>query len=1145
MARKLTDEDLRLNIIVNGDGAKRAILDQQKEVETLKKKIGECSKVLDDFKAKGGDTDSAKYKNSVRILDDYKAKLTAAESRLASLTRQQNINKMTMAELSRHIKLTGIALKQAEPGTKNWKNLSTELRNAKERMAELREQSNATGNVIQKLGSIKAGFLGAIGAISGAVAGIASGFRKIAEFEQANANLATILGQSVSDISSLTETARQLGATTEYTASQVTRLQTELAKLGFQQETIKGMQKSVLQFSTAVGADLGEAAALAGASLRMFGLSANDTEEALGVMALATNKSALSFSYLQNSLSTVGPVAKTFGFSLKDTVTLLGTLANAGFDASSAATATRNILLNLADANGKLAKKIGGSVQDFNSLMDAFAQLDAQGVDLAETLELTDKRSVAAFNQFLSGADSARELHAELGNVKGALQDISEARMDTLEGSIKKLQSAWEGLILSMSGSKGILKGIVDFLSDAVNGLAIILNPGKAVKDFRQRREDADLESFNDVYQYYGADMARQVIEDALAKQQEIVDTKRGDAYAKAVRRIEEIKRAAERFEEQLREEAASIEAPKATEEVPKSPTEKPLEKKPSETAKPEAKEKWSLEEDEEYIRKSVELRQRFRDGDIEDENLYQYRLSQIQIEALQTRLASGKDDADARKKLQKQLRESLEKEEDQLLQLPFKTMREKQKIIDQELESLQLYYDADRGLIQSSAELVQSTMDRGSTALYDNKRKENEKLVALDLEYLSKMKDVLERVIAEGTIDGVALSDEVLANFQKKLNDIVSKIAKVKKENRQDLPDETDENGELVKRRPDWLGGTGQGSLFGVTQEQWNQFFYNLSHSKTQAEDVLNTISGIGGAASEGFKLASQAIEMVAAKEQKELKAYKKANDTKRKELKKRLDNGQITQAQYDSAIERMKNKEEARDEAMQLRQAQRTKRMNISKAIIETSLGVTKTLAQWGIPWGIAPAAIMAAMGAAQVAMMSATPVSGKAKGGQLDENAGTIAVRRKEDGKMFQARLSPEKRGFVSRPTVIVGESGSEYVIPHEALENPTILPFIGTIETARRNGSLKNIDLSAAGLGVAVPGRASGGFAAEGASGLQSVQAPSSVIDPELKAALKRLNEILSSPIRADVSMLGPRGIVAKSEEYARQRKGGRI
>ena len=68
----------------------------------------------------------------------------------------------------------------------------------------------------------------------------------------------------------------------------------------------------------------------------------------------------------------MAPVAKAFGFSIEDSTALLGQLANAGFDASSAATATRNILLNLADANGDLAKELGRPIKNAEDLAAGF-----------------------------------------------------------------------------------------------------------------------------------------------------------------------------------------------------------------------------------------------------------------------------------------------------------------------------------------------------------------------------------------------------------------------------------------------------------------------------------------------------------------------------------------------------------------------------------------------------------------------------------------------------------------------------------------------------------------------------------------------------------------------------------------------------
>ena len=97
-------------------------------------------------------------------------------------------------------------------------------------------------------------------------------------------------------------------------------------------------------------------------------------------------------------------------------------------------------------------------------MIDGLKKLRARGIDLAGTLELTDKRSVAAFNTFLNGADDVKELHDALQDVDGAAKSIAEERLNTVEGSIKLLQSAWEGLVLSFYNSKGTIKSVIDIL---------------------------------------------------------------------------------------------------------------------------------------------------------------------------------------------------------------------------------------------------------------------------------------------------------------------------------------------------------------------------------------------------------------------------------------------------------------------------------------------------------------------------------------------------------------------------------------------------------------------------------------------------------------------------------------------------------
>ncbi len=360
----------------------------------------------------------------------------------------------------------------AEIGSKAFKQLEKDLAKANKELTKMEGKGGIYG---RNVGNYKSGLSGVFNlakgflSIGAAVNVLKGATETIIDFEQANANLATVLGKSAKEITGLTNSAKQLGSTTEWMASEVTQLQTELAKLGFNEDEIMNMQASVLQFATAMDADLGRAATVAGAALRAFNLDSTETERVTASMAVAADRSALSFSDFETAMSIVSPVANSFGFTIEDTVSLLGTLSNAGFDASSAATATRNILLNLADANGKLAKRLGGPVKTIPELSAALVRLRESGVELSETLELTDKRSVSAFNTFMEGAESLVDLRKELEDTGGELERIQKERLDTVQGSIKLLNSAWEGLMLSFYNSKGAMKVVVDGLTTIIN----------------------------------------------------------------------------------------------------------------------------------------------------------------------------------------------------------------------------------------------------------------------------------------------------------------------------------------------------------------------------------------------------------------------------------------------------------------------------------------------------------------------------------------------------------------------------------------------------------------------------------------------------------------------------------------------------
>ena len=343
----------------------------------------------------------------------------------------------------------------------------------------------------------------------------------IAQFERANSELASVLGTTIDGVNSLAESAKVLGRTTEFTASEVTELQTSLARLGFNGNQITSMQESVLKFASAVGTDLGSAADFAGSALRAFGLNASDSQKLLDIMAASTSKSALSFSKLQESISTVGPVANAFGLKAEEVTALLGVLSNSGFDASSAATALRNILLNLADSNGKLATGLGHTAKTMPEIIAALKELRDKGVDLNSTLEMTDKRSVAAFAALVAGADDVDELNIALHNADGSLEQMYETMTNNVIGAVHNVQSAWEGLMLAFQSSSGPIKWVTQQLANALNYATYLISGDKFGADVDmtiKQNKEAGTGSYDDYVQ--GIELAKRKL--AELKEQEV-----------------------------------------------------------------------------------------------------------------------------------------------------------------------------------------------------------------------------------------------------------------------------------------------------------------------------------------------------------------------------------------------------------------------------------------------------------------------------------------------------------------------------------------------------------------------------------------------------------------------------------------------
>tara|TARA_R100000541_G_scaffold55415_1_gene64288 strand:+ start:787 stop:4581 length:3795 start_codon:yes stop_codon:yes gene_type:complete len=317
----------------------------------------------------------------------------------------------------------------------------------KTNVAGLEKQKINIGNYGSAVGKVT----GALKRMVGAFAIfnlIKNSFKVVKEFEQSQANLASVLGVNINEMKGLTEQAKELGATTTFTASQVAELALEFAKLGFSQPEIEGMTEATLALAEATGSELGEAASVVGATMRGFGLEVSETQRVTDVMAKSFSSSSLDMAKFSTAMASVAPVAKLAGVGLEETTALLGTLTDRGIDASTAGTGLRNMFLK----SNKAGLTFDEALQQINSSSDKSAA----------SMELFGLRG-ATLGVILSETQGDVEsLTEKVTDSEGAAARMAETQRNTLGGAIKLLRSAWEGLVLKFEEGTGVFGTVKD-----------------------------------------------------------------------------------------------------------------------------------------------------------------------------------------------------------------------------------------------------------------------------------------------------------------------------------------------------------------------------------------------------------------------------------------------------------------------------------------------------------------------------------------------------------------------------------------------------------------------------------------------------------------------------------------------------------
>jgi len=316
-----------------------------------------------------------------------------------------------------------------------------------------------------------AGVLGAVTAFRQINQFVSNAVKTFRDFEFQMAKVRAITGASNRDFLKLSKTSQDLGRSTFFTAQQVAELQTNFGKLGFSTKEILNAQEATLDLATATDSDLARAAIVAGAAVRGFSLDAKETTRVADVMAVAFTSSALDIEKFQTSMTKVSPIAAGANISLEATTAVMGTLTDAGIEASIAGTSLRNIFLKMQDPASDLSKHLGFTVNSSEDLQKALDILNEEGLSNAEMMQLVDLRQVAAFQTMINGSKNISDLTFELEQGTGAAGEMADIVGDNLEGAFKRLTSAWQGLQIVITESV-FGKGLQQF----IDGTAQLFN---------------------------------------------------------------------------------------------------------------------------------------------------------------------------------------------------------------------------------------------------------------------------------------------------------------------------------------------------------------------------------------------------------------------------------------------------------------------------------------------------------------------------------------------------------------------------------------------------------------------------------------------------------------------------------------------
>lgn len=452
-------------------------------------------------------TVNTSIRSTQSALKDVNRLLKLDPSNTELLSQKQRLLKDAIAATKEKLDSLKVAQEQAkqqlengELGQDKYDALQREIVETEEELRRLQQEAATTNTALSKIdvagkkmetvGNSIAGAGKKMMGVTTVIGGVGvAAVKTAADFDSAMSQVAAVSGATGKDYDALRNKAREMGAKTKFSATEAAEAMNYMAMAGWKTEDMLDGIEGVMNLAAASGEDLATTSDIVTDALTAFGLSAKDSGHFADILAAASSNANTNVSMMGETFKYCAPIAGALGFSAEDTAEAIGLMANAGIKSSQAGTALRTIMNNLAGDVKISGKAIGdvtiattnadGSMRDLSDILadcrSAFGNLtESEKAQAAESL--VGKNAMSGFLALMNaGQGDIDKLSSAIDNCDGSAEKMAMTMQDNLAGQLTILKSQLQELAISfgdilMPAIRSIVSKLQGFV-DKLNGM--------------------------------------------------------------------------------------------------------------------------------------------------------------------------------------------------------------------------------------------------------------------------------------------------------------------------------------------------------------------------------------------------------------------------------------------------------------------------------------------------------------------------------------------------------------------------------------------------------------------------------------------------------------------------------------------------